>query len=90
LCQRFSSSFITPFVSFVSFNTISNQGASSIICAHIDSIFSPIGVFVDQLKRAPGHVAQLTGLQKASFKNYSLSSANHFDFLNMLVRYTSG
>jgi hypothetical protein len=78
------------FGSLVFFNTISNQGASSFICAHIDTFFSPIGVFVDQLNRAPGHDIQLTGVQKVSFKNYPLASANHFDFLNKLVHYTSG
>jgi hypothetical protein len=52
---------ITRFESSVNFcNTVSNQNASSFISAHIYTMFCPIGVFADRLKRAPGHDAQLT------------------------------
>jgi hypothetical protein len=44
-------------------NTISNQDASSFIGAHIDTLLSPIGVFVDRLNRALSHDAQLTDLR---------------------------
>jgi hypothetical protein len=44
-------------------NTISNEDASSFIGAHIDPFFSPIGVFVECLNRAPRHDAHPTDLQ---------------------------
>jgi len=51
-------------------NTISNQDASSLISAHIDPLFCPVGVFVDRLNRAAGHDAQLTELQKLASSDY--------------------
>jgi len=58
------------FGSFVSYNTISKQDALSFICAHIDQFFCPIGDFVDQLNTAAVHDAQLTDVEKVSFKDY--------------------
>jgi hypothetical protein len=57
------------FDSVVSRNTISNQDASSLIGAHIDPLFCPVGVFGDSLNRAAGHV-HLTELQKLAFSDY--------------------
>jgi len=58
------------FDSGVSCNIISNQDVSSLIGAHIDPLFCPVGVFVDRLNGAAGHDTQLTELQKLAFSDY--------------------
>jgi hypothetical protein len=67
-------------VSVVSCNIISNQDSSSFIRAHIDPFVPPYRPIGDRLNGAAGHDAQLTEVQKLAFSDYTLASADHFDY----------